>query len=501
MADKRGDQAPLLINKDEADLNQNPHGLTAEESTTDEDFLQPGEPTIIVPSRKVIIEPVIFLFCLAIFSNDTLLEQYIRSRLTHLYPILQNNGTTGWNISNCAGSNNSDPLVVAEASVVADTSVWQIYLALPTLITMVTTLIYGAYSDIAGRRQILLLPSIFAAIKFTITSLVIYYNLPLYVLLVASAIEPFGGGFYTLVMGVYAYLADITPPEKLGIRMTIVEVVMTFGTGCSQVGLGYSIRSLGYFYTYIILAGVLFLNLIYVIFFVPETIVQNKNKPKLNIGEHLRSTWLSFSDKEDGRHVKIGLLVTAFLVLNLTIQSYSAIQILFVMGPPLCWGTVGIGIFTGMSIGLMEIASILGYELLTRCKVEEIGIAAIGIVSTLASVLVNAFADSFYWMIVVPLAGIFVVLPSPMLRTCASKLFREDEQGRVLSAFSAVGAFCYAVSALMMNSIYQRTARFMTGFVFLVGAGFCLLSLFVIGCYVVFTRKSRNRQKEVNKSR
>jgi hypothetical protein len=52
--------------------------------------------------------------------------------------------------------------------------------------------------------------------------------------------------------------------------------------------------------------------------------------------------------------------------------------------------------------------------------------------------------------------------------------------GRVLSGFSAVGAFCYVFSMLTMNSIYQQTVTFMAGFVFIIGAGCCLLSLVVL---------------------
>jgi PCFT/HCP family folate transporter-like MFS transporter 1/3 len=386
------DQWPILANEEiggeENDAVDNEHDITPT-----------PDPIIVIPKRRtIIVEPVMLLFCLGILGNDPLLEQYVHSRLKHLYPILQN-ATGDDSTSKCAGSNGSDPFVIAEKSLSEGTSVWQNYLALPSLFTIFFTLLYGAYSDVVGRRPILLLPSIFGTIKFIINALVIYFNLPLYIFVVSACLETMGGGFYTLSLGVYAYLADSTTAEKLGLRLAIVDAILTLSFGLSQVGLGFSIRHLGYFYAYLILAGFVLINLIYTVFFVPETIIRDSNK-RFQICGYLKSIWLTFTNTEDQRHVKIGLLILGFLLCNIVIQSESAIQILYVMGPPLCWGTVNIGIYYGASIAMMEITGIVGLALFIRCKVPVMGIATIGITSTMLCCLANAWADSWFWMAV-----------------------------------------------------------------------------------------------------
>jgi PCFT/HCP family folate transporter-like MFS transporter 1/3 len=384
------EQRPLLINEKIENTEVD------DAVDTEQEITSIPEPTVVIPKRRtIVVEPVMLLFCLGILGNDPLLEQYTHSRMKHLYPVLHN-GTGDANNSKCAGSNGSDPFVIEENEV---TSVWQTYYTLPCLFSIFTSLLYGAYSDVVGRRPILLLPSIFGIIKFTINASVIYFNLPLYIFVVSACLETMGGGFYTLSLGVYAYLADSTTAEKLGLRMTVVDGIMGLSIGLSQIGSGFSIRHLGYFYTYLILGGFVLVNLIYAIFFVPETIIRDKNK-QFQICGYLKSMWLTFTNTEDQRHVKIGLLILGFLLCNMVLQSQMAIQILYAMGPPLCWGTVNIGLYSGTTVAFLTITGIVGLELFTRCKVHVIGIAAIGITSTMLCCLVNAWTDSWLSMTV-----------------------------------------------------------------------------------------------------
>jgi PCFT/HCP family folate transporter-like MFS transporter 1/3 len=351
------------------------------------------------PWRRVVVEPIMLLYCLAQDGNGPLLEQYIYSRFKRGFPILDNvsHADTG---SDCHDINTTDPVYIATQSVQSETSRLQMFMSVSSLLTIITALIYGAFADIKGRKPILFLPCLAAAGKFTMNSLIVYFDWPIYMVLIGQVIDGLCGGYSTFLVAVYAYLADTTTPDDRGMRIVLADAIMAIAIAVSNLVVGYALDNIGFLYTYVILICLIALAIIGVIFFVPETMDKDKqNRNTFSLWVSVKTIYSIFTDKHNSRHIKIFLIILAFFLCNIPLDSRSSIQLLFVMNIPLCWGPVMIGIYFGVSGLATEISGVVAAKLFKMCRFPEIWIAAIGVGSVIASALVNAWANSIFLMI------------------------------------------------------------------------------------------------------
>jgi PCFT/HCP family folate transporter-like MFS transporter 1/3 len=329
-------------------------------------------------------------------------EQYLYARFEGAYPILINgtqneNSTAG---KGCQNVNFSDPIFIATQSVQSETSRWHMYLKVTSsVLNVFTTLIYGAYSDAAGRRIIMLLACGSLATKFILNSFIIYFGLPVYCLLIGQVCEGLGGGFSTMMMAVFAYIADITTPEQRGMRIAIAEMCLTMALAISQVALGYFIRAAGFFYPYLSLTIVLLLDMVYLSLFVPETVVKRRDR-KFSLTASVKETYTTYAEKDNGRNIKVILMTLAILFFSFPMSSKFALQILFAMNIPLCWSSVEIGIYMAITALSLQFGGLIGIKCFKMCHMPEIWIAVFGCLSWIAANLVNAWADTMFLMLI-----------------------------------------------------------------------------------------------------
>ncbi|XP_064624155.1 lysosomal proton-coupled steroid conjugate and bile acid symporter SLC46A3-like [Lineus longissimus] len=450
--------------------------------------------------RAVIVEPVLFMYALALSGSAPVIEQYLYARFKLQYPIL--NGTIDSNETTpCMSVNHSDPYFIATQAVQEETSQWMMYLQVTcSVISIFTTLVYGPYSDVAGRRIIMILPSAAAVIKFTFNAFVIYFNLPVWCLLFGQVLEGLCGGFETMIMIVLAYIADQTTKDTRGMRMTIAQSMLAFAMATSQLGLGYFIKATGFLYPYITLCAILVVNLVYVIFLVPETIGADRSIryriTDFSIVRSLGATIRAFTESEDRRNVKVGLLLIISVFCSIPLISRATMIVLFTMNIPFCWGPDKIGVFAAASNAAVQLGGIASLKFFKLCRLSEMWIAAIGTLSIMASSLTNAFAETDLMMYMVVIASVFIALPIPMCKSMISRLVTVDEQGTMGAGVASVEALNNIVSSIVMNLIYQKTLFFMTGFIFVVGAISGFAGLIIILFYIAFIA-IQNRQKRL----
>lgn len=82
-----------------------------------------------------------------------------------------------------------------------------------------TALFIGAWTDTVGRRPALALPAIGSTLEALIVLVTMYFDWPIYVLFVGSAISGTCGFFTTMVLAVMAYIADTTDESDRSFRL------------------------------------------------------------------------------------------------------------------------------------------------------------------------------------------------------------------------------------------------------------------------------------------
>lgn len=91
-----------------------------------------------------------------------------------------------------------------------------LFQSLPSILMV---LLLGPWTDTGGRRPALLAPPLGSALEAITILLIMYFDWPVFVLFVGSAINGFSGFFTIMNMAAFAYVSDITTEEGLAIHI------------------------------------------------------------------------------------------------------------------------------------------------------------------------------------------------------------------------------------------------------------------------------------------
>lgn len=213
------------------------------------------------------------------------------------------------------------------------------------------TVLLGGYSDATGRKVALVPPLIGAAVRLVLFIVIVFFDLHPGFLILASICDGLGGGMCAMFMASLSYVASITSHRSRSRRIVVVEYSAGLAVVTSNLSMGYAIHVLGYAWTFVVLIGILFIALCYVVFILRETepvSAITADQAKFLTAEHFRRV-LALYVKDDTagleRHWKLRF---TFLLVGMT----SAIQVggidtetLFMLSAPLCFTAVWIGYF------------------------------------------------------------------------------------------------------------------------------------------------------------
>nr|KAG5700573.1 hypothetical protein BaRGS_015369 [Batillaria attramentaria] len=127
-------------------------------------------------------------------------------------------------------------------------------------IAIVTNLFLGAYSDVLGRRFVLLVPVL--GPKFP------YFNLHLLIVVETG-----------ILLGFYVYAADITRGDKQRtLGMAIVEAGIGLADAATEFAAGLIIEDTGFLYVSLLASGLLLVCLVIILCGLPETVPRDRKR-------------------------------------------------------------------------------------------------------------------------------------------------------------------------------------------------------------------------------
>ena len=327
---------------------------------------------------NLFLEPIMFMYALYLGALFPLLDQFVRARISSEY----NSSSHHINNSNemLSGCDNKSSLY-RNSEIDSEASLWSLYTTVASLLPAVVSLwMLGSYSDKGGRKVAIIIPQIGALIRCINLLAVIYFDLPLYVMVIGAFFEGLSGAFYMILSGGFSYIADITSPEMRSLRITVLDFCFTFGTVVSQIAGGYLIASLGFFYPFLILAAILLLDLVATVIFLPETVTKDPDVRFWSL-VHLRNAFNLYSkDDGTGRRWKLLMcLAIIFLTCSVTYAG-SDVQIFYLLDVPFCFSSVLIGYFNAMLMLISAPVSVLMTKL-TLSVFGDSGLLLIGAIS------------------------------------------------------------------------------------------------------------------------
>lgn len=101
---------------------------------------------------------------------------------------------------------------------------WNLYITLGQYFAATVLVpLLGSWSDLAGRRPVMIISNLGMAVQAAINLLVLYLKLPVYCLLLARILSGLTGDFIAAMACCYSYVADITDQKSRTFRVAILE--------------------------------------------------------------------------------------------------------------------------------------------------------------------------------------------------------------------------------------------------------------------------------------
>ncbi|PJN88920.1 MFS transporter [Bacillus sp. mrc49] len=307
-----------------------------------------------------------------------------------------------------------------------------------------TAPVLGALSDKYGRRPLLLVCLFGSAIGYIVFGL----GGALWVLFAGRIIEGITGGSISTI---FAYFADIIPPEQRTKYFGWVSAVVGVGTVIGPA-LGGFLAKFGYSVPMYFGAIITLLNVVYGILYMPESL--DKNNRLKEIPFVRLNPFTQLVNVLSMKNLK-RLLVSAFL-LWIPNGSLQAIFSQFTMDT-FSWKPALIGLMFSI-MGFQDIISqgFIMPKLLKTCSDKQIAI--LGMVSEIIgySFIALSALFSFYPLFI---AGMFIFgfgdsVFGPSFNGMLSKSVDSSEQGRIQGASQSIQAFARMLGPLIGGQIY-----------------------------------------------
>lgn len=303
----------------------------------------------------------------------------------------------------------------------------------------------GALSDRYGRRPILLVCLLGSAIGYTVFGI----GGALWVLFAGRILEGITGGDISTI---FAYFADITPKEQRTKIFGWVSAITGIGTAIGPTLGGLIAARFGYAAPMFFGAGITLLNVVFGLFFMPESL-EKKNRLKeiplvrLNPFTQLLNV---LSIKNVGR-----ILVSAFLIWvpNGSLQAiFSQFSI-----DTFNWKPALIGLMFSI-IGIQDILSQSFIMPRLLLKLSDKEIAILGMISeVIGYIFIAASALTAFYPFFI--AGMFIFgfgdsVFGPSFNGMLSKSVNSSEQGRLQGGSQSIQALARIIGPIIGGQIY-----------------------------------------------
>ncbi|XP_068566354.1 proton-coupled folate transporter isoform X2 [Cebidichthys violaceus] len=348
-------------------------------------------------SRPVSVEPVLFLSMFSLSLQTPLATQYLWDRIS------EDLGYNGSKRSECSnGSVPPDPL---QMEVETMTAHWNLYISVGGFsLSLLVVPLLGSWSDLAGRRPVLIIPNLGLALQALVYLVVMYLKLPVVYFLVGRLLCGLSGDFIAILAGCFAYVADISDRRSRTFRVAILEACLGLSGMLASIIGGQWRRAQGYINPFWLVVATNLASALYAYLFVSESVLPDPSA-KLFTSRHHKAVWHLFStggstSEAGGRfhRCKLWLYMLCFFVVMTVHMGSRELYVLYVLSSPLCWGSALIG-YGSAALNLAYLSSLLGLKIM-QCCLEDSWVAVVGLASNIIGLVVFSVADTTQLMFI-----------------------------------------------------------------------------------------------------
>ncbi|CAF1202598.1 unnamed protein product [Rotaria sp. Silwood1] len=414
--------------------------------------------------NSISIEPVVFLYMLAIYVNIPTDEALLYRQVCYkLYNISLCNSINEIKTNKTYIYENMEDIIQKYASIYV--MYFNFIYSIPSIFIAI---ICGIWSDKYSHK----IPMIFASIGCILSTIVnlfvsiIKYNLSLEILFLSNLFLSLFGSTSTMFSIIYNYISHITTIENRTQRIAIIESCLMFGSTIGLILSGILIDLTNFQYCFLFIIFIHFINIIYIIFYVKEVIHPNENiKLYKNFYEILffcndikDSCRVLFKQREVNQRRYLLLALFGLLCSILTSIGESSVIYLYLKKSPLSFSQSLYGIFRGLKsfglgLGLLIVLPILRYLF----NISDMACAILGTLSKCMSDFLYVMNHSKTFIFMIPLFGMLSSYVVVGVRSYISKICNLNEEGKIFSIVASLESIDALIGSLVFNILYSYT--------------------------------------------
>ncbi|XP_074651711.1 lysosomal proton-coupled steroid conjugate and bile acid symporter SLC46A3-like isoform X2 [Tubulanus polymorphus] len=430
--------------------------------------------------RKVTVEPVLFLYMIAVWMQYPALQALLYKKTCLL------------KYDSSEICDNLNEYESEEKYVQSETSHWILYTNIClTLPSIISAAFIGSWSDKIGRKIPIILPSIgavFGLVNYVLNSM--FPKLPLPLILLSPFLNGIAGGFVTCILSVFSYMSNITSESNRTIRVAVLESMSFLGGTIGLSLSGVLLDHLGFQYVFVIMIVCHFILIVYTLLWIDDVhpadqiVEQNTNlcRHLFNL-THFKESAICLFRPRDG-HLRRNLLLTfgAFLGGFFAFSAHNDLAYLYLRHAPRNFTQTEYGYYLGFTnamsgIGLIVILPLFKhYLLLWDTILIIIGFSARGI-----ALIVLAVSMVKWLVFLVPVIGMFQGFGAAGCRALLSKFVDKDETGKMFAFVASGESLITLLASVIFNNLYPATISFYPGFCFILAAAMMIIPIIIIG--------------------
>lgn len=395
---------------------------------------------------------------------------------------------------------------------VASMTVWKTILqsALPAFLI----LFVGAWSDRWGlRKPCMLLPIVgeFITVIGLMFCTYFFYELPMEVNAFIEGLFPaITGGWFTMFMGIFSYIADVTTVEMRTLRIGVVNLFCSLGIPVGLALSGILFKKIGFYGVFSISAVMYVISFYYGYYKIVET--KKVDVPKVDFGgspcaflkdffdlKHVMETFrVAFKRGQNNRRMKVMLLMLVVMVVIGPMHGEMVVMYLFTRFK-YNWDELDFSIFSTYNMITSLIGTTISVGLFSHfLKIDDALIGVLSSTSKVLSSLVYAFAATTTQFYLGALVEIFNGTSFIAMRSIASKLVPTEELGKVNSLFGVCEALMPLVYGPMYSATYAATMQTLPGAFLLLGGGLTIPAVIIFMWMYFQHRKDARRESALS---
>lgn len=371
----------------------------------------------------------------------------------------------------------------------------------------------GAYSDRVGQRKFCMLLPIVGEFLTSIGLIIntyFFHELPVEVAAVTEAIFPaLTGGWFTMFMGVFSYIADVTTEEQRTLRIGIVNLFYSLGVPVGAALSGILVRKIGLYGVFSLSATLYVMSFFYGFYRIKEVKRDDLSvKKSANCCEWLRTFFdtqyvkdtlmVAFKPGPNNRRLRVIMLVVVLCVVIGPIYGEMSVMYLFTRYR-FNWNEVDFSMFSTYAMCTSLVGTLFSVGVFSHLlKFDDAIIGVISCTSKILSGFMYAFATKTWQIYIAPLIEIFNGTSFIAMRSMVSKLVERDELGKVNSFFGVAEAMMPLVYAPMYTSVYTATIKTFPGAFFLLGGGLTVPAVLIFLWLYLANKKHSNATYQEN---